>query len=517
MDVSHLKECLTTAGKEELGIPIVLPSIADSIFPIAQWALEGKPTEGRQVWFGVGNAKDLQGQLHPQLRNRILPLTPSQVHMAFQRGPFDALLLPHHGFSYSDPNLLLSSFWKPRGSYKVCEDFQHAEVCLWFWQSKRKSLKLFGMDHHHAVQWDIKQILRPLGVKVDFVWLCDGRPAINEAIPSEIPGFQSSLDIYRPSPDKQLSPETKQYILDKNYDGILTSHSLVTCFRLKELSLPMIHMNSTRFGNDWIQDPQKHNILVKGIQELLTKERLHIVHNNEGDRKYFSQYFPSVSPQQELWIPSLCESVMRLREKSPLQTKILIWDTRQVLLQETGSPFMKEMYIKLKQKHGDAIESQAVLMAQSNSYLPEGYLDDYAAVIHIPYNISTMSMFQQVRANIPIWVPSKELLAKLLADSKELNEMSWTVFAPASESTASLLDHVRTPAVIETWLQAADFYNPNVLPLVFQFSSIDELVEHVLTTNYDEAIQKSESAQQSIRENITFAWEQLLNHINKTA
>ncbi len=517
MDIALIKQCLTNAGKEELGIPLILPSMADSIFPLAQWALEGKPTEGRQVWFGVGNAKDLQGQLHPQLRNRILPLSPSQVYMAFQRGPFDALLLPHHGFSYSDPNLMLSPFWKPRGSYKVCEGFQHPEVCLWFWVPERKPVKLFGMDHHHAVQWDIKQLLRPLGVKLDFVWLCDGRPAINEAIPSEIPGFQSSLDIYRPSPDRPLSPETKQYIQEKRYDGILTSHSLVTCFRLKELGLPMIHINSTRFGNDWIQDPHKHEVLVKGIQELLTKERLHVVHNNQGDSKYFSQYFPSVSPQQELWIPSLCESLMRLRGKSPDKHKILIWDTRQVLLQENGSPFMKEMYTKLKQTHGDAIESQAVLMAQSNSYLPEGYLDEYAAVIHIPYNISTMSMFQQVRANIPIWVPSKELLAKLLADSREPNEMSWTVFAPGSASSASLLDHVRSPEVIETWLKAADFYNPNVLPLVFQFNSIEELVENVLKTNYDEAIQKSESSQQSIRENITFAWEQLLNHINKTA
>jgi hypothetical protein len=517
MDISRLKQCLTNAGKEELGIPVILPSMADSIFPLAQWALEGQPTEGRQVWFCVGNSKDIQSQLHPQLRNRILPLAPSHISLAFQRGPFDALLLPHHGFSYSDPNLTLSSFWKQRGSYKVCEGFQHTEVALWFWVSNRKPLKLFGIDHHHAVQWDIKQLLRPLGITLDFVWLCDGRPPINEAIPSEIPGFQSSIDIYRPAPETPLSPETRQYIEQKKYDGIVTSHSLVTCYRLKEIGLPMIHMNSTRFGNDWIQDPTKHQVLVNAVQELLTQGRLRIVHNNQGDSKYFSQYFPHMSAHQEVWIPSLCESLMRLRDKAPETPKILIWDTRQVLLQEEGSPFMKEMYAKLKQTHGDKIESQAVLMAQSNSYLPEGYLDSYSAVIHIPYNISTMSMFQQVRANIPIWVPSKKLLAKLLADTREPNEMSWTVFAPGSESTASLLDHVRTPEVIETWLQSADFYNPDVLPLVFQFDSIEDLVEKVLSTNYDGAIQKAEGVQQALRENITFAWEQVLSCLNKTA
>jgi hypothetical protein len=517
MDIPLLKRCLTEAGKEELGIPVILPSMAESIFPIAQWALEGTPTEGRQVWFCVGNAKDLQKQLDPQLRNRIIPLSPYHIPMAFERGPFDALLLPHHGFSYSDPNMTVSPFWKQRGSYQLCPDFQHSDVCLWFWKSNRKPLKLFGIDHHHAVQWDIKQILRPLGVKLDFVWLCDGRPPINEAIPSAIPGFYSSHDIYRPAPETPLSSETKAYIEQKGYDGVLTSHSLVTCFRLKELNLPMLHINSTRFGNDWIQDPTKHQCLVSAIQELLTKNRIHVIHNNEGDSKYFSQYFPSLSPHQEICIPSLCESLMRLRNRSPTPSKILIWDTRQVLFQETGSPFMKEMYAKLKHAHGDAIESQAVLMAQSNSYLPEGYLDSYSAVIHLPYNISTMSMFQQVRANIPIWVPSKRLLAKLLADTREPNEMSWTVFAPGSESTASLLDHVRNPEVIERWLQYADFYNSDVLPLVFQFDSIEELVENVLNTNYDVAIEKIESNQATKRENIMYAWEQVLNRLNETA
>lgn len=517
MDVALLKSCLNKAEKEELGIPIVLPSFAESIFPIAQWVLEGAPTEGRQVWFCVGNPKDIQAQIHPQLRNRILPLSYSHIQMAFQRGPFDALLLPHHGFSYSDPNMTLSSFWKTRGKYVLCSEFQHAEVQLWFWSSNRKSIKLFGMDHHHAVLWDVKQILRPLGVKLDFVWLSDGRPAINEAIPSEIPGFKNSLDIYRKPINEGLSAESKQWIQQKKYDGIVTSHSLVTCFRLKELGLPMIHVNSTRFGNDWIQDPQKHKVLVDSIQELFQTNRLHIVHNNLGEEHYFHQYFPSLSPCQEIWIPSLCESLLRLREKSPAVPKILIWDTRQVLLKENCSPFMKELYFKLKERHGDSIDSQALLMAASKAYLPEGYLDSYSAVIHIPYNISTMSMFQQGRANIPIWVPTPRLLAKLWEDEKEPNEISWTVFVPGSQVNASTMDNVRKPEVIQQWLQYADFYNSDILPLVYQFDSIEELVEKVLVTDYQSAIQKTEEKQQAQRENIVFAWEQVIQCLNEKA
>jgi hypothetical protein len=508
MDVQRIKECLNKAGRQELGIPIVLQSFAESLFPLTQWALEGTPVEGRQVWFVVGNAEDIRNQLPSELRGRILPLSPSQNDAVFKRGPYDSLLLPP-----SDPNLSLSAFWKQRGSYELCKDIQAEEFQLWFWKSNRKPLRLFGLDHHHAVLWDAKQILRPLGVKLDFVWLCDGRPPINEAIPCEIPSFQSSIDIYRPPVDKPLSPEASQYILDKGYDGIITSHSIVTCHRLKDIGLPMIHINSTRFGNDWIQSKEKHDALVHSIKELFQQKRLTVLHNNEGDAQYFHQYFPSLSPNQDIIVPSLSESALRLRVKAPEKTKILIWDTRQVLLQQDGSPFMKHLYTKLKQRHGDAIDSQAVLMAEAKNYLPEGYLDRYTAVIHIPYNVSTMSMFQQVRANIPIWIPTKRLLAELWKDTKEPNELSWSVFAPGSEVNASTMDQVRNPDVIRRWLDTADFYNPDVLPLIFQFDSAEELVEKVMTVDYQAQMNKAEETQQRRREDIFFAWEQVLQHL----
>lgn len=515
MNASQCIECLVKAEKQMLGIPIVLASFSDWIQQFASWALSGSPVEARQIWFCVGNAKELWNTLAKELRGRILPIQPVNLETVLQRGPFDALLLPKHGFSYSDPNLTLSSFWKQKGCYKVCEDFQSEEVVLWFWKSNRKPLKLFGLDHHHAVLWDAKQILRPLGVTLNFVWLCDGRPQVNEALACQIPGFLNSLDIYKPNASAKLSEETKEFLAEDQYDAVITSHSLVTCHRLKELDLPMIHINSTRFGNEWIQTKDKHNALVDSIQKLLQEKRLRIVHNNQGDEHYFHQYFPSVSPSQELWIPSLCESFVRLRIKAPTPTKILLWDTRQLLIQKDKSPFMKQLFLKLKERYRDAVDSQALLLAQAQSYLPEGYLDNYTAVVHIPYNISTMSMFQQVRANIPIWVPSKRLLKQLWIDPKEPNELSWCNFVPGSEASASTMDNVLREDVIDRWIEYADFYKPDVLPLVFHFDSIEELVEKVMTTDYQSAMEKAESKQQQHRENIIFAWEQVLQGLNE--
>lgn len=513
MNVSLLKSCLTSNNREELGIPIVNPMIAENLQAITSWAFEGRAEEGRQLWFCVVNAAELRDTLPPNVRGRILPVNPSQMTLWLQRGPTDALLIPEHGFLYSDPNLTLQTFWISRGSYKRCDEFVQDGWSLWFWTPNIHERRFFGLDHHHAVLWDAKQILRPLGIRVDFTWLCDGRPPINEAIPSSVPSFQSSLDIYKAPADKSLDPSLKAYIEEKKYDGIITSHSLVTSYRLKDLGLPIYHINSTRFGNEWIQEPEKHALLVKSIEDLLKKKQLRVFHNNRGDHRYFVQFFKE-QKDQHAYIPSLCESILRLRSIIPTQIptqtqtpqKFLVWDTRQVLLQDK-SPFMTQLFKQLKQTLGESIDSQAVLLAETKSYLPEGYLDKYTAVIHLPYNVSTMSIYQQTRSNIPVWVPSKRLLAQLWSSHEEPNELSWTVFAPGSEANASILDNVRDPEIAAAWTSWADFYYPETMGCILEFDSIEELVQRITTTDYQAVIDTSEAKQQARREKIFEAWE----------
>ena len=504
MDIQKLKDCLNAAGREELGIPIVNQSIGDKVFDITDWTTNTH----KQVWFVVANGKELRKQIPPNLRCRILPLSPDVVFPLLKRGPFDSLLIPVHGFLYSDPNLTLNEFWTSRGSYKKCEDFVDPGWTLWFWTSNRKPLRFFGLCHHHAVLWDMKQILRPLGIQLDFTWLSDGRPPVNEAIASSEPPFFSSNDLYKTDPKASLPETFKERIRSRGYDAVITSHSIITAYRLKDLGLPLIHVNSTRFGNEWIQNSEKHGFLVQEIQKLLDSGRLTVVHNNRGDQQYFKEHFPTVSPQQEVFCPSLCESVYRLRVSPPENQKFLIWDTRQVLLQEKGSPFMKKLYQTLQ------VDSQAILLAQKQAYLPEGFLDDYTAVIHIPYNISTMSIFQQTRANIPVWVPSQKLLAELWADSTEPNELSWTVFKEGSENQSHVTswDKVRTPETTARWASLADFYY-GTMGGVLEFDSIDDLQARLRSTDYKAIMAESESKQQQRREEIFSLWEQVTQRL----
>ena len=176
---------------------------------------------------------------------------------------------------------------------------------------------------------------------------------------------------------------------------------------------------------------------------------------------------------------------------------------------------MKTLYHALKRSYGDAIDSQAILLAQKQTYLPEGFLDEYTAVIHIPYNISTMSIFQQTRANIPVWVPSQTLLAKLWADPREPNELSWTVFSENSENQSHVTqwDKVREPLTTQRWASLADFYHKDTMGSVLEFDSIEDLVSRLPTVDYGDVMDISESKQQERRQEIFAVCESIKNRV----
>lgn len=516
MEIETLKACLTRDGREELGIPYVNDSIAPHIFSIASWALEGPPEAGRQVWFGVQNADELRHTLPENVRCRILPLNPKQTwEHSQQYGPFDALLLPKHGFEYGDPNLSVIEFWKSRGKYEIQAHWRNESWNLWYWKPFAGEIRVFGMDHHHAVLWDVKQILRPLGIRLDFYWLSDGRAPVNEAIPNAFHPFYSSLDLYKTDPKLELQKDCIQKIQEKGYKAIFTSHSLITAYRLRETGLPIFHVNSTRFGNEWIVHPEKHSLLVQQLEIMLRQGQLHVLHNNRGDQMYFRQFFNNVAPSQELYVPSSCYSPHRLRLDSVEPKRFLIWDTRQVLLHAEKSPFMKKLYFSLRGSFPEALDSQAILLAEKGSFLAEGYLDKYTAVIHLPYNVSTMSIFQQTAANIPVWIPSAKLLAELWSQKEEPNELSWTVFTEGSEQNASPLDAVREKSILEKWIAKADFYSKDALSCVLTFDSIEDLLARILTTDYNALIQESNSEQKKRRFEILSSWEQMLKSLKK--
>jgi hypothetical protein len=104
----------------------------------------------------------------------------------------------------------------------------------------------------------------------------------------------------------------------------------------------------------------------------------------------------------------------------------------------------------------------------------------YRAIIHIPYEASTMSIFEQYNMNIPLFFPSKTLLKELI----KTNRIQFN-----SRYAKNIFPESLTPALgtnwIDFWIDRADYYNDN-MPYITYFNNTAELFELLYNSNYDD-------------------------------
>ena len=122
-------------------------------------------------------------------------------------------------------------------------------------------------------------------------------------------------------------------------------------------------------------------------------------------------------------------------------------------------------------------------------------LAKYRGIIHVPYQISVMSIFEQYRMNIPMFFPSPELLARWQVDHYIMPERSFNgaflhqrpnaSIIPPHPSQANVPDPKNEYDYESTlyWMRFADFYQ--IMPHCFIYESIDHLVD--LLSNLDDS------------------------------
>jgi len=272
-----------------------------------------------------------------------------------------------------------------------------------------------------------------------------------------------------------------------NYSMVFTSHCMRYPLLFLRTGLPLYHINSTRFGNEMTVIPQVFYSLKGQIHEAIREGRLQIVHNNYADEWYFSQHFGDALKPFPV-IQSLCDNALRFRIEPPLKTArpFLIWDTRSYITDGSGSKILLEIYEKL----GHLCDATSVISSFSKTMFDDRIFENYQAVIHIPYNVSTMSCFEQSAAGIPIWIPTADFLQEILLDPGEHSELSWFCFYKDRQEAAMKPDQVWNSECVREFVKRADFYN-GALNTVRTFSSVDDLVKKISTESYEGAAERA--------------------------
>lgn len=465
---------LTRTGITELGIldPVNPQILYDAM---GQWIPSSKPQNPRTIWFLKSDSLNLTP---PSLyKSRWIPMDKEKHRAWSHTGPFQALLVSKDSTPLKERGFAWMKAYSGIG--EMVEGPTIGNWILWTWVSLAPLKRALMICHHCGVLPDLRRELWFQGIRGEFFWLSDGKAATGDAWPSTLGEFDSSVPLLRGPIGASDEIINK---IKASYDMVITSHCMRYPLHFVETGLPLIHVNSTRFGNELTTNDFYFSDLKARLEKVIRSGQLRVIHNNAADKWYFEEYMKGV--KQFPVIPSLCVSPLRFRIEDR-EKPFLIWDTRFHLTNTTDSSIMRTIRTLL----GPAAKATSELSIEKRCFLDDDMLEDYRAVIHIPYNISTMSYFEQAAANIPVWIPSPAYLEKILADPAQRSELSWFCFrTEATRSGAERPDQVWDPAVIHEYVKRSDFTGfRNAL----FFDSVEDLLTRIHTVDYDALIKMS--------------------------
>lgn len=266
---------------------------------------------------------------------------------------------------------------------------------------------------------DIKDIFGSIGHSVDHYSLSGHRWVFGfEEFKSPVINTQNWTSLNEEMVEDFFQFHKKD--LDK-YDAFICAYPPCFLKLFQKFNKPIIVISATRYDHPFINDPAR----LKWLEDsLINDPNIIRIANNEFDKKY-CEHFLNVEWE---WIPSLCDYTCA-RYNPKLDKSVL--------------------FSKFDIPRSDRIVHQNEL----GRYTWED-LYSYDSIIHLPYNVSTMSIFEQYQAGVPLNFPSLDYALELVNSGVQL--FSEIVFPN------NLSDRQASKFLNKEWLSYSDFYNNTI-------------------------------------------------------
>ena len=317
-------------------------------------------------------------------------------------------------------------------------------------------IKLFNLDLHISVIADIEYIINrlfPFDIQIHAESLSGHAVLMNK--------IRTNKYIINSSNWKQLDEKLIENFYQSHkeelekYDGFIVTHTISFALLYEKFNKPIIIINSTRY-----EQPASHSgnlsqwkMIETGLKRLHDKGLLVSISNNLFDQKYLKDG----TNLNSMHIPSLC----------------LYTNTDYLLSNQKHNAFI--IYSSMKtQPNINFPNIQNII--NINQMKPYSYLDliKFRGIIHIPYEVSTMSVFEHYSMNIPLIFPSQTLLKELFNNNK-LNFYGSYAELFQTKIYPSHLEGVLGGNWFEKMITYADFYDSTNMPYITYFNSFDEL------------------------------------------
>jgi hypothetical protein len=223
--------------------------------------------------------------------------------------------------------------------------------------------------------------------------------------------------------------------LDK-YDAFVCCYPPIFLKLFEKFNKPIIVIAATRYDHPVTGDPKK---LAWLEDSLINNKNLILIANNAFDKAYCEKFMSSTN-----WghIPSLCdytgEKYNPTKKERVVFSKINIQTNNSLIHQnKLGKYTWEELY-------------------------------SYNGIVHFPYNVSTMSIFEQHQAGVPLFFPDL-MIALAMINEHNIPLFSEIVFPNNNPQRQA------SQFLNKDWLSLSDFYNGtldvNYFDLGFNFSN----------------------------------------------
>ena len=355
-------------------------------------------------------------------------------------------------------------------------------------------MKFFALDCHIGIK-DIQTIFERLGHTLDI---------------DSISGHTHLMGWDRTFPKhvnhtnwKQLNwhqaREFADYYREKleQYDGFVCFYPPSFSMLYDSFDKPIIIQAPIRSDTPFENKDELHASFFEFLRRGIDKQKIIPIANNRLDQKYNS----ILTDREWGLIPSLCDYTDKKHKR---HTEDALYYTR-------GRFGMMPKIPGLMQ-----IDSLGGKISWEELY-------GFKALVHIPYCNSTMSVFEQYTASVPMMFPSLRFLCKLRAMFPHhiMNELSWRQIGSQPPRTRTRfgeegvpdLDKYDNLSVANFWYKLSDFYDERWFPHVIHYDSFEHLQHLIQTHDFKETHQKMLKASDSRREEIIGEWEAVLEKI----
>ena len=329
-------------------------------------------------------------------------------------------------------------------------------------------MNFFNLDMHISIVHDVKNIFRNLGHTIDstnlsgHTWVNDEKQGRNKVVNSKNWKNidQELCDRFYKKYRKKLS----------TYDGFIHSYPPAFALLFEKFEKPIVTIACTRF--DYPINSSDIDWLIQGLRRLNSNGQLIPIANNSLD-KYYCEQWLNFEWQH---ISSLCD-YMESRYR-PEKDRFITW-------------------------HRSNLQDLQNIMIDQDFTINKRYdrteISKYLGVVHIPYNLSIMSAFEQYYQGIPLFFPSQEFQSILYT---ERDDMLKEILFPGSPLQFS-----------EKLIALADWYDPLNMPFINYYDSFELIDDWLLSINLQNVSGQMHEYNKIRRETVYSQWSKVLERI----